>query len=104
MPGRRLASRALRKASSASGYQSAPPSVSDSEKPRDGATTETGPRAPLRRLGRIVARRLNGARGPVSVVAPARGFSQSDTEGGALWRSEERRGGKECRSRWSPYH
>src|SRR5256886_6508813 len=25
------------------------------------------------------------------------------TDGG-LWRSEERRVGKECRSRWSPYH
>ena len=23
---------------------------------------------------------------------------------GVLWRSEERRVGKECRSRWSPYH
>src|SRR3989442_15576226 len=23
---------------------------------------------------------------------------------GLLWRSEERRVGKECRSRWSPYH
>jgi len=23
---------------------------------------------------------------------------------GAMWRSEERRVGKECRSRWSPYH
>src|SRR3989441_10119394 len=23
---------------------------------------------------------------------------------GAYWRSEERRVGKECRSRWSPYH
>src|SRR3712207_9560523 len=23
---------------------------------------------------------------------------------GRLWRSEERRVGKECRSRWSPYH
>ena len=22
----------------------------------------------------------------------------------SLWRSEERRVGKECRSRWSPYH
>ena len=22
----------------------------------------------------------------------------------AMWRSEERRVGKECRSRWSPYH
>src|SRR2546425_13358915 len=25
-------------------------------------------------------------------------------EGGATFRSEERRVGKECRSRWSPYH
>ena len=23
---------------------------------------------------------------------------------GVIWRSEERRVGKECRSRWSPYH
>src|SRR3989338_4478764 len=30
---------------------------------------------------------------------PARGFKQ-----GAIIRSEERRVGKECRSRWSPYH
>ena len=29
-------------------------------------------------------------------AAPAMGF--------AWWRSEERRVGKECRSRWSPYH
>jgi uncharacterized protein (UPF0261 family) len=36
-------------------------------------------------LGRIVANRLSGARGPVSVVAPTRGFSLSDTEGNALW-------------------
>ena len=26
------------------------------------------------------------------------------TERGEEWRSEERRVGKECRSRWSPYH
>src|SRR3712207_9230495 len=25
-------------------------------------------------------------------------------ESGRVWRSEERRVGKECRSRWSPYH
>ena len=25
-------------------------------------------------------------------------------DSGGLWRSEERRVGKECRSRWSPYH
>jgi uncharacterized protein (UPF0261 family) len=39
-------------------------------------------------LGRIVANRLSGARGPVSVVAPTRGFSLSDTEGNALWYPE----------------
>ena len=27
-----------------------------------------------------------------------------DARGYTAWRSEERRGGKECRSRWSPYH
>ena len=30
--------------------------------------------------------------------------SVSCTESGNLCRSEERRVGKECRSRWSPYH
>src|SRR6478609_11454912 len=34
--------------------------------------------------------------GPLMVVARV--------EGGVLSRSEERRVGKECRSRWSPYH
>ena len=29
-------------------------------------------------------------------------WSVADLEG--FWRSEERRVGKECRSRWSPYH
>jgi uncharacterized protein (UPF0261 family) len=40
------------------------------------------------KLGRMVAQRLNGARGPVFVVAPSRGFSLSDTEGNALWYPE----------------
>jgi uncharacterized protein (UPF0261 family) len=39
-------------------------------------------------LGRVIATRLNGARGPVRVVAPTRGFSLSDTEGNALWYPE----------------
>ena len=29
---------------------------------------------------------------------------EKDGSKGALYRSEERRVGKECRSRWSPYH
>jgi uncharacterized protein (UPF0261 family) len=36
-------------------------------------------------LGRIVATRLNAAVGPVHVVAPLRGFSLVDSEGGELW-------------------
>ena len=36
-------------------------------------------------LGGIVASRLNGAIGPVRVVAPTRGFSLADAEGGDLW-------------------
>lgn len=39
-------------------------------------------------LGRIVAERLSGARGPVQVICPTRGFSLSDTEGNALWYPE----------------
>jgi uncharacterized protein (UPF0261 family) len=36
-------------------------------------------------LGRIVAERLNDARGPVNVLAPTQGFSLADVEGGDLW-------------------
>jgi uncharacterized protein (UPF0261 family) len=36
-------------------------------------------------LGRVVAGRLNEARGPVHVLAPTLGFSLADVEGGDLW-------------------
>jgi uncharacterized protein (UPF0261 family) len=36
-------------------------------------------------LGRVVAERLTGARGPVTVLCPNRGFSLADAEGGDLW-------------------
>jgi uncharacterized protein (UPF0261 family) len=39
-------------------------------------------------LGRIVAARLNEARGPVHVLVPERGFSLADVEGGDLWDPE----------------
>jgi uncharacterized protein (UPF0261 family) len=39
-------------------------------------------------LGRMVAGRLNEARGPVRVVVPTAGFSLADAEGGDLWDPE----------------
>jgi uncharacterized protein (UPF0261 family) len=39
-------------------------------------------------LGRMIAARLNPAKGPVAVVAPTRGFSLADVPGGALWDPE----------------
>jgi uncharacterized protein (UPF0261 family) len=39
-------------------------------------------------LGALVAERLNEATGPVHVVAPTRGFSLADAEGGDLWDPE----------------
>jgi uncharacterized protein (UPF0261 family) len=39
-------------------------------------------------LGRMVAERLNEATGPVRVVAPTKGFSLADAEGGDLWDPE----------------
>jgi uncharacterized protein (UPF0261 family) len=39
-------------------------------------------------LGAIVAEKLNAAEGPVHVVAPTRGFSLADAEGGDLWDPE----------------
>jgi uncharacterized protein (UPF0261 family) len=39
-------------------------------------------------LGQLVAERLNEATGPVHVVAPTRGFSLADAEGGDLWDPE----------------
>jgi uncharacterized protein (UPF0261 family) len=39
-------------------------------------------------LGRMVAERLNEARGPVRVVVPTAGFSLADADGGDLWDPE----------------
>ena len=39
-----------------------------------------------------------------SLIQSVKGFSYSKAFFCMQWRSEERRVGKECRSRWSPYH
>jgi uncharacterized protein (UPF0261 family) len=39
-------------------------------------------------LGRMIAGRLNDARGPVAVVAPTKGYSLIDVEGGPMWDPE----------------
>ena len=46
------------------------------------------------------------ARGAVSAIAEMRGMARTDEARTLveIKRSEERRVGKECRSRWSPYH
>src|SRR3712207_7238543 len=57
-------------------------------------------------VGRSRRRRVPPS-SPVSRPSPAGGLRPAWTPpaGGGGWpRSEERRVGKECRSRWSPYH
>ena len=44
-----------------------------------------------------------GSNAGLKSIAAGIGFAIA-VVGGALGRSEERRVGKECRSRWSPYH
>lgn len=57
--------------------------VSDSGSEPVAVDPETG--AARKLGGTMVAERLNGATGPVSVVVPTRGFSLADVEGGDLW-------------------
>src|SRR5260370_1437169 len=50
-----------------------------------------------------IVSRCDITHGKPSVSIGAR-FEESEHIGDAFFRSEERRVGKECRSRWSPYH
>src|SRR3712207_8612323 len=68
-----------------------------------------GARAPPRRAARALlphARLVRGLRGPRAGDLPARLAGARALRRGrpSGVRSEERRVGKECRSRWSPYH
>src|SRR3712207_8784420 len=51
----------------------------------------------------VVARYLRGIRDEAATLANSDRLARR-TRGYARLRSEERRVGKECRSRWSPYH
>src|ERR1017187_8025962 len=64
---------------------------------------------PCQRLGRRMPTRDGGldgveVAGPDEPLVPHGGVSMGLGEREFLFRSEERRVGKECRSRWSPYH
>src|SRR3712207_7607341 len=66
---------------------------------RDGAHAQAG--GARRRRANVGARRDTGGADPRAAAAPARRARYVDR---LRLRSEERRVGKECRSRWSPYH
>src|SRR4030042_5975076 len=54
-------------------------------------------------LGMLMAFLMSGKEGDLSMITPAwKNNHNYATQG--VTRSEERRVGKECRSRWSPYH
>ena len=55
-------------------------------------------------LAGAVGRAVGGLRGVSIEAACLAAARQRGVEAGLLCRSEERRVGKECRSRWSPYH
>src|SRR5256885_14120757 len=67
--------------------------------------TETGP-CSQNQLGRLTAMGIATIKGVIDRLT-ARGLTETSPDpedGRRLLRSEERRVGKECRSRWSPYH
>ena len=57
-------------------------------------------------LGAATVRQLSGKGARVAIfdVKADKGESLAEEIGNNVIRSEERRVGKECRSRWSPYH
>src|SRR2546430_5906630 len=69
------------------------------------ALTVTGVQTCALPISSIVARSPSGCREPPTRLAPTiRATINNTTSPRTVYRSEERRVGKECRSRWSPYH
>ena len=61
--------------------------------------------APLSDADKVEANRVHGCESQVWLVGTLQdGHWQFAASSDARQRSEERRVGKECRSRWSPYH
>ena len=52
----------------------------------------------------IIAKNAPGIGTRILALFNRRGFNVTKMTSGITNRSEERRVGKECRSRWSPYH
>ena len=53
---------------------------------------------------RLLHEKLQSLRGTTEIVVLPEMFSTGFSMQSNMLRSEERRVGKECRSRWSPYH
>src|SRR3712207_7545294 len=76
----------------------------------DVCSSDLGPAAPQQSYLRAEAVLDAAARTGAGAIHPGYGFLSEDAgfaaavEAAGLVRSEERRVGKECRSRWSPYH
>ena len=58
----------------------------------------------IKRLLQELETRIYPIKTPVSGIRMKKTREQYDPSAGINTRSEERRVGKECRSRWSPYH
>src|ERR1041384_4817274 len=67
-------------------------------------TVTTIPNSENRRHSEIWMANVNGSGEPVRLTAPGTEASNPRWSDDGKYRSEERRVGKECRSRWSPYH
>src|ERR1051325_9765432 len=71
---------------------------------------ENGKKSGIRSLSKSISKKSRGSmqqEGDSTRIACRRGFQPAHFSQNACYgehRSEERRVGKECRSRWSPYH
>src|SRR5271165_6005185 len=79
--------------------QSQPPAASQ---PVSATPAPPPPQAPPTTMDQVVDRTIEREKALVKMLAPRTPVVETYLQN--LTRSEERRVGKECRSRWSPYH